>query len=79
LLIDLKIAGLNVKLSICDNAGENMIKEDDSEIKIFEVTFEFFGIPQRNGKVKISDSLCKNLINAKWSWATRSIERQGFG
>jgi hypothetical protein len=29
---DLKIAGLNVRLVICDNAGKNMIMKNDPEV-----------------------------------------------
>jgi hypothetical protein len=54
LLTDLKIAGLNVRLNRCDDAGKNMTVKNDPEIKSFSVKFEFSDpwTPQRNRKVE---------------------------
>jgi hypothetical protein len=41
LLTDLNIAGLNVKLIRCDDAGENTSMKNDQDIKSFGVKFEF--------------------------------------
>jgi transposase InsO family protein len=54
LFTDLKIAGIDMKYIRCDDAGENRVMKDDSEIKPFEIKFEFSRprSPQRNGKVE---------------------------
>jgi hypothetical protein len=54
LLTDLKTAGLNVKYTRYDDAGENMIMKNNPEVKIFGVKFEFSGprTPQRIRKAK---------------------------
>jgi hypothetical protein len=43
LLTDLQVAGLNVKIIRCDDAGENVSMKNNQDIKSFGVKFEFSG------------------------------------
>jgi hypothetical protein len=54
LLTDLKIAGLDVKFTCCNDSGENKALFDECRSKGYNVKFEFSGprTPQRNGKVE---------------------------